>query len=238
LPWFAGTSATLATHPWWYYLPRFAIDFLPWTPAAVVLGVWAFRSGLWYSDRVFRLGVVWVAVMFAVLSAAKFKRADYLLPLYPGAALVLGCAAEAWLATHQHRRRAAKIAFGLVVAGVVVGWQVMIFVVQPAADARHEKRSFSAVIRAHAPAPHRVLLFRTESHLLAFHLGRPVHTLVEWGELNDLLAGPGPHFVVTPPEYAAEAAVILPHHRPEVVARLREHTRAAPPRPLVFLRYK
>ena len=92
------------------------------------------------------------------------------------------------------------------------------------------------MIRSHAPAPALILLFRTESHLLAFHLGRPVHTLVEWGELNDLLAEPGPHFVVTPPEYAAEAAQVLPHHKLDVVARLDEHTRAAPPRPLVFLR--
>jgi len=61
---------------------------------------------------------------------------------------------------------------------------------------------------------------------------------VEWGELNDRLAEPGPHFVVTPPEYAAEAAAILPHHPMEVVARLDAHTRAAPPRPLVFLRKK
>ena len=36
--------------------------------------------------------------MFAVLSAARFKRADYLLPPIPFAAIAVGCAAEAWLA--------------------------------------------------------------------------------------------------------------------------------------------
>src|SRR5207248_11313994 len=44
---FAGTSPTLASHPWWYYAPRFAADFLPWTPALVLLLVWAVRSGRW-----------------------------------------------------------------------------------------------------------------------------------------------------------------------------------------------
>ena len=235
---FAGTSATLASHPWWYYAPRFAIDFLPWTPALAFLLVWGIRSGR--TDRVFRFGVVWFVVMVAVLSAAKFKRADYLLPAFPGAAIALGCAAESWLSSRSNPRsgRAARWAFGLTVAGVVVGWQVMTFVIEPAEEARQEKRAFAAVIREHAPAPAQILLFRTESHLLAFHLGRPVHTLVEWGELNDRLAEPGPHFVVTPPEYAAEAAAILPHHPMAVVARLDEYTRAAPPRPLVFLRKK
>ncbi|MCE9532857.1 MAG: glycosyltransferase family 39 protein, partial [Planctomycetes bacterium] len=27
-----GNAPSLATHPWWYYLPRFGVDFLPWTP--------------------------------------------------------------------------------------------------------------------------------------------------------------------------------------------------------------
>ena len=233
---FAGTSETLASHPWWYYAPRFAIDFLPWTPALAYLVVWGVRHTR--DDRLFRFGVVWCGVMVAVLSAAKFKRADYLLPAFPGAAIALGCAAESWLVEHPHWVRRAKWAFGLTVAAVVVGWLVMIFVVEPREEARQAKRAFAALIRSHAPAPATVLLFRTESHLLAFHLGRPVHTLVEWGELNDRLAEPGPHFVVTPPEFAAEAAAILPHHPLEVVAALGEHTRAAPPRPLVFLRKK
>jgi 4-amino-4-deoxy-L-arabinose transferase-like glycosyltransferase len=235
---FAGTSPTLASYPWWYYLPRFAVDFLPWTPALVLLVAWAVRSGRWRRDRLLRFGLVWFAVMFAVLSAAKFKRSDYLLPLFPGAAIALGCAAEEWLATRSQPRtvRSAKWAFGLVVAAVVVGWQVMTFVVEPREEARQEKRGFAAVVRVHAPPPARVLLFRAESHLLAFHLGPPLRTLVEWGELNDLLAEPGPHVVVIPPEYVYPAGKIITARRLEVVARLGDYTAAPPPRPLVLLR--
>jgi 4-amino-4-deoxy-L-arabinose transferase-like glycosyltransferase len=235
---FLGTSPTLATYPFWYYVPRFAIDFLPWTPALALLVVWAVRHGRWRDDGPLRFGLAWFAVVFAVLSTAKFKRADYLLPAFPGAAIALGCAAEGWLAGRTNPRtvRAAKAAFGAVVLAVAAGWLVMTYGVEPAQQAREEKRAFAGVVRSHAPAPHTVLLFRTESHLLAFHLGRPLHTLVEWGELNDRLSGPGPHFVVMPPEYVYPAERIVTARRLVVVAHLADHAPGKPARPLVFLR--
>lgn len=235
---FAGTAATLASHPWWYYFPRLAADFLPWTPALGFLVVWATRSGHWRNDRQLRFGLVWLVVMFAVLSSAKFKRSDYLLPLFPGAAVAFGCAAEAWGRAGRNPRkvRAAAWAFGTTVAAVVLGWQVMIFAVEPAEQGREEKRAFAEMIRAHAPAPQCVWLFRTESHLLAFHLGPPLSTFVEWMELNDRLAEPGPHFMVMPPEYVYPAQQIVTSRRLVVVARLEDYTSGKPPRPLVFLR--
>ncbi len=235
---FTGSSPQLATHPVWYYLPRFAFDFLPWTPLLVGLAVWGFRSRHWRNDASFRFGLIASVVIVVVLSAAKFKRADYLLPAYPFAAIVVGCGAEAWLATRGDPRtvRRAARAFGGGLAAVLVGWLVMSLFVEPAAEAREEKRRFAEVIRSHAPAPHVILQFRMESHLLSYHLGRPVHTLVEWGELNDLLAEPGPHFVVMPPEYVFATGEICTSRRLVEVARLEEFTAGKPPRPLVFLR--
>ena len=235
---FAGTSAALASHPWWYYGPRLAADFLPWTPAVVALTVWAVRSGLCRHDPLFRFGVVWAGTMFVVLSAAHFKRSDYLLPLFPGLAIVFGCSAEAWLASRTDLRsvRRAAWGFGAVVGLVVVGWGVMTFAVEPAEQRREEKRAFADLIRSHAPPPAEVMLFRAESHLLAWHLGRPVVTRVEWHDLNDWLATPGPHFVVMPPEYVYPAQQIVRSRRLEVVARLEDVTPAPPDRPLVLLR--
>jgi 4-amino-4-deoxy-L-arabinose transferase-like glycosyltransferase len=235
---FAGTSPTLASHPWWYYVPRFAADFLPWTPALVFLIALRSASRLAGNDPVFRFGTIWFATMFLVLSAAQFKRADYLLPLYPGAAIALGCAAEAWLATRTNPRtiRAAKWMFGIAAAGSLAGWQVMTFAIEPADQAKEEKRAFAAMIRAHAPPPHQVMLFRTEPHSLAFYLGRPLLTRVEWHDLNDWLAQPGPHFVVMPPEYVYPALQIVRSRRLVEVARLEDYTSGQPPRPLVFLR--
>ena len=255
---FAGTSPTLASHPWWYYAPRFAADFLPWTPALVFLGVWYVRRSQSPArsvtkgsappvltrragekpDPPLRFGRVWFATMFVVLSTAQFKRADYLLPLFPGAAISLGCAAEAWLASRINPRtvRAAKWVFGLVTVGSLIGWQVMAFVVEPADQAKEEKRNFAEMIRTHAPPPNEVMLFRAESHLLAFHLGRPLLTRVEWHDLNDWLAEPGPHFVVMPPEYVYPAQQIVRSRKLVEVGRLEDYTPGKPPRPLVFLR--
>jgi 4-amino-4-deoxy-L-arabinose transferase-like glycosyltransferase len=235
---FGGTSPLLASHPWWYYGPRFAVDFLPWTPLLVGLAVWAKRSGQWRADPLLRFGLIAFAVMFAVMSSARFKRADYLLPAYPFAAVAVGCAAEAWLASRRNPRtvRAAKWAFGGALVAVALGWVVMARVVEPVEQAKEEKRRFAEVIRAHAPPPHTILQFRMESHLLSYHLGRPVHTLVEWGELNERLAEPGPHYVVMPPEYVYPAGEIVTSRKLVVVARLEDHTADKPPKPLVFLR--
>jgi hypothetical protein len=175
--------------------------------------------------------------MVVVLSASRFKRADYLLPAFPGAAIAFGCAAERWLATRKHpgSTPVAKWAFGLcVVAGLAV-WPVMWFVAEPAEAAKQEKQPFAAAIRGAAPAPQTVLLFRTESHLLAYHLRPPLHTLVEWGELQERLAKPGRHVVVMPPEYLADAAKIT-GRKFVLVARLANFTAVSPPRPLVCVR--
>jgi 4-amino-4-deoxy-L-arabinose transferase-like glycosyltransferase len=235
---FTGSSPLLASHPAWYYLPRFAIDFLPWTPALVALVVWSVRSGHWRDDPAVRFGVVAGVVMVAVLSAAKFKRADYLLPVYPLAAVALGCAGEAWLSSRTNPRTVRNVQWGFagVLAAVAVGWTVMVLAVEPREEAREEQRHFAAAIRSHAPAPRVILQFRMESHLLSYHLGPPLHTLVEWGELNELLAAPGPHFVVMPPEYVFAAGQIVTSRKLAEVTRLERHTRGKPPKPLVFLR--
>lgn len=235
---FAGTSAALATHPWWYYVPRFAADFLPWTPALLFLIVWALRTGAWQHDRLFRFGLVWFATMLAVLSAAGFKRADYLLPLYPGAAIAFGCAAEAWRHSRSEERsvRQADRAFGITIAAVIVGWMVMIFFIEPAEQAPEEKRAFAAMIRNEAPQPREIILFRMESHLLAFHLGRPLVTLVEWHDLNDRLAKPGPHYVVMPPEYVYPTDQIVRSRKLQAISKLEDYTPAPPEKSLVFLR--
>lgn len=250
---FTGEAESLASHPWWYYGPRFALAFMPWTLLAPLM-LWAMRSGVWKQaprsetasagearcgarPELFRFGVVWAVVMVAVLSAAKFKRADYLLPAFPGAAIALGCAAERWRNSRERSRSVtlSKWAFGLLAAGALAVWPVMWFAIEPAEAARQEKRPFAGTIREHAPAPQTILLFRAESHLLAYHLGTPLHTLVEWGELKDALAERGPHTVVMPPEYVADAGRIT-GRKLVPVAALSDFTTVTPPRPLVCLR--
>jgi 4-amino-4-deoxy-L-arabinose transferase-like glycosyltransferase len=177
------------------------------------------------APRLNRFAIVWFVAMFLVLSASQFKRADYLLPLYPAAAIYIGCAAEHWLS----RRLLVVVALAC-----LVGWQVHALAIEPAEQAKEEKRAFARMIRE--LSPQEVMLFRTESHLLAFHLGRPIITRVEWHDLNDWLAAPGPHLVVMPPEYVYPAQQIVRSRKLAVAARLEDFTAGPPHRPLVLLR--
>jgi len=233
-----GGSETLAAHPWWYYLPRFAADFLPWTPLVVLALVrhrWS-KGHCRAHDADARFGLVWLVVMVLVLSMSRFKRADYLLPAYPGAAIFLGCAIERWyLACSPRTRVRGGCAFALTISLLPVGWLVFDRLVTAPEEAAHEQSRFANRIRETSPAPESVILFRVESHLLAYHLGRPVHTLVEWGDLNARLREPGPHTVVTRAEFLDECRghVAVPF---EVVARSEDLSPVRPHRPLVLLR--
>jgi 4-amino-4-deoxy-L-arabinose transferase-like glycosyltransferase len=230
-----GDSADLATHPWWYYLPRFLIDFLPATPLLI--------TGIWWSwqhderDPEARFGLLWMTTIVGLLSLAQFKRSDYLLPAYPGAAILVGCVAERWFNSRSPRpRRWSKIAFGVSLAVTVAGWEYFHRVIEPRQQAVREQEAFARFTRTRAPAPAEILLVRVESHLLAYHLGRPLRTLVAWEEINERLAEPGEHYFITRVEYLAELRQEIRTRRFEVVAFSDQFAPARPLRPLVLSR--
>jgi 4-amino-4-deoxy-L-arabinose transferase-like glycosyltransferase len=231
-----GGSTELKSHPWWFYGPQLLFDLLPWS-CLLPVAVWYFlKDGRWRLDPEARFGLVWLLTVLAVLSCSRFKRADYLLPAYPGAALFLGSAAERWWQTARHPRRLAA-AFGLVVAGCLAGWWVYVDWVLAGSEPDRECRSFAEEIRRLAPAPQRVVFFRAEAHALAFHVGRPLALLVEWPELDALfLARPESAYVVMPAASAEEWPQFLKAGRLEEVLRTRGEVAGGHGKPLVLLR--
>jgi 4-amino-4-deoxy-L-arabinose transferase-like glycosyltransferase len=227
----------LRANPWWFYLPQFVSDFLPWSLFLLPAGWWMTRRGLWRSDAEARFGLTWFVSVLLVLSCARFKRADYLLPAYPGAAVFLGCVGEHGLRGLTPKAR--RCAAGLVVA--LAGVMVLLWVVRvewqlPAQEPYRDYRPFAARVRRLAPRPKEVIFFRTEAHALAFHLGRPLAIVVQWGELKARLLRPGTHYVVTPPQYAVECSRCLPGVRVEDVGRNTDSLAGGHERPLVLLR--
>jgi hypothetical protein len=226
-----GTS--LRANPWWFYFPQLVADFLPWSPLLLIAVVVCYRRGYWRRDPDLRFGAAWLLAVLLVLSWSRFKRADYLLPAYPGAALFLACVLRRRLRTLN--RNVALAVPGLVGA-VALGWLVQVGYRLPAAEPTRDYRRFAAEVRRLAPSPAEVLFFRTEAHPLAFHVGRPLAVLVEWEDLGARLARPGVHYVVMPPACAEEWPRFLQGVRLEEVLRNTDLSGGRHERPLVLLR--
>jgi 4-amino-4-deoxy-L-arabinose transferase-like glycosyltransferase len=198
-----GGADDLAAHPWWFYGPRLALDLLPWTPLLGLALWWFGKRGRWRGDPEVRFGMVWLVVVVALLSGMRFKRADYLLPAYPAAALILGGAVERWYLTARHRRALAA-GFAAVVAGCVVGWLVYLDRFLPEKEPALDFRPFAEEIRRRAPAPHPIIFFRAEEHALAFHVGHPLDTVLEWENLEWWATRSEVVYVVMPPKCVGE----------------------------------
>jgi 4-amino-4-deoxy-L-arabinose transferase-like glycosyltransferase len=198
-----GGSEVLRAHPWWFYAPHLAADFLPWS-LLLPVAAWSFvRRGWWRDDPQARFGLVWLLTITLLLSAARFKRADYLLPAFPGAALFLGCVAERWYHGSAHP---ARLAAAFAVAGIAcaAGWYLYREHDLRSNEPARESIRFAETVRRLAPAPQPVHFFRTEAHAAAFHVGRPITLFVEWERLDALAAQPEPAYVVMPAQVAAE----------------------------------
>jgi 4-amino-4-deoxy-L-arabinose transferase-like glycosyltransferase len=224
-------GGSLRGHPWWFYLPRLSLDFLPWSPLLLLAAWWAWRRACWREDAEFRFGVVWLAAMLLALSCARFKRADYLLPAYPGAALLLGAMAE-----RLRRPQFLGAGFALVLLAWPLGWSVYLDREVAQQDALHETRQFAEQIRQVSPAPQLILFFRAESHALAFHVGRPIDTLLEWENLDYWVGRPEIYHVVMPAEYARQWPQNLKAGRLELVLCSNVLAGARHDDPLVLLR--
>jgi 4-amino-4-deoxy-L-arabinose transferase-like glycosyltransferase len=230
----AGSDeGSMHARPWWFYVSRLGPDLLPASVLLPVALVSLLRRGRWRADPEARLGLCWLASTILFLSLLGFKRADYLLPAYPGAALLLGCVAEHWYRTARRPGRlAAALACGLALC--LGGWLMYIEHWLPQEDAHNEQCTFAADIRRLVPAPQQVMFFRTEDHLLYFHLGRPIHTFLEWENLDVWAGRPGCHYIVMDRQCAAQWPRYLSSGRLEPV--ITSHKDADHKRSLVLMR--
>jgi hypothetical protein len=185
-----GGSAELASHPVWFYPARWLIDGLPVSLAAVPLLAWAARSVR--GDRELRLGLLGAFAITALLSLSRFKRADYLLPAYPWAAIAVGCAAE------RLPRRVVRLAAASLLTVSLLGGAAYKLWLLPRADALAEKRTPAAAIRATAGTDGSVIFFRVEDHALALHVGKPLMSVRGWENLDIRIRRLDPGYIVMP----------------------------------------
>jgi 4-amino-4-deoxy-L-arabinose transferase-like glycosyltransferase len=197
-------SEVLKAHPWWFYFAHAPFDLLPWTLVVPVAMIYMLRKPELRGDLALRLGLIWFGAVFVFLSCMSFKRADYLLPAFPGLAIFLGACAEAWWRQdHSDRaRRFAVSGLGAVLAMCIAGWLVHTTWFLSAEERDWPYRRMAAEIRQQTTGA--VVFFQAESHPLAFHLGHPVTTVLEWENLQWWCDRDKPIYIVMPEATAAE----------------------------------
>ncbi len=240
-------SEVLASHPFWFYLPRVALDLLPWS-LALPAALWFFLGRIrWAGDCEARLGAVWFLAVFLLLSCMSFKRADYLLPAYPGFALFLGCVGERfWLRARERSDTTMSLAgpgkpalLGPILAGLMLacsaaGWGVYNLWIVPRQEQGWPYQRLARDIRARTDKP--VIFFRAESHVLAFHVGRPLDTILEWENLDIWASQPFPVYFVMPADCARDWPQHLAKGRLEEVCRITDQSWGQHKRFLVVMR--
>jgi 4-amino-4-deoxy-L-arabinose transferase-like glycosyltransferase len=231
-----GGAAEWHSHPWWFYGPRLLYDLFPWS-LLLVPAAWRLVRQQ-ERDSLAGLGLVWFVPMLLFLSCMRFKRADYLLPAYPGAALFLGGTLERWWLERRVssplRAHWLAVCWAVVLVGCVAGWGRHVAWVIPAREAAQPERRLAEEIRRHTSLP--VVFFRTEAHDLAFHVRAPVATLLEWENLKVWAARPQSYYVLMPDKEAAHWPEHLSAGQLVEVLRTSELTSGPSNRPLVLLR--
>ncbi len=247
-----GGSETLKAHPFWFYLPQAAFDLLPWsvvvpvalygfirnrecTPHAPREGVFTRSVTTTRRDDAAWSGLLWFGAIALFLSCMSFKRADYLLPAYPGVAIFLGVVIERWLADASHTIGIVCRRLILAVLAIyLIGWQVYNIALVPAEEKAWPYRAMAAEIRAQTRKP--VIFFRAETHLLMHHVGPPVDTILEWENLQWWTERPFPVYIVMPERCADEWPQHLPAGALHEVLRTSDYVHGRRDRPMIVLR--
>ncbi len=86
----SGAAGAGHVHPFYYFVPNLFLGMMPWSffLPSLIYFLYHRRSSWKQSDVTFLL--VWVATVFLFYSASSSKRSVYILPLYPGIALLFG----------------------------------------------------------------------------------------------------------------------------------------------------
>ncbi|MBU6294833.1 MAG: glycosyltransferase family 39 protein [Planctomycetes bacterium] len=212
--WGRGMGGTrLREHPWWLYLVQGPFEALPWSLLLVPAIAWAVRrQGDATPVRRDALdGIVWLAAIIGVLTAARFKRMDYLIPAFPAAAWVVACWWEArQMSLALARRRWEGGALVAAMALVAAGWCFHIEWTLPADNRLRDLGTMARSINEQVPGDETPVFFQLEQHELAYWLNRPLRTRIDWPELASETDSKGAAWVVTARQRLAEGLFIEP----------------------------
>jgi len=120
-------------NPMWYYLEKLPEQFLPWTVILGFIVVFMIYKKVKFSfNRDNRLFFCWIIFPFILFSLSTGKRPVYLLPLYPGAAVIMALLIENLIRKTEFLNKlnwkkitlyaSALLLVGFVTAGLIVAF--------------------------------------------------------------------------------------------------------------------
>ncbi|MGQ9646394.1 MAG: ArnT family glycosyltransferase [Thermodesulfobacteriota bacterium] len=85
-----GTMKHFHPEPFHFYFPRLSVEFLPWVVFLPTAFICAFRQGEVIRRKEILFLTVWFVLILLFFTFVKGKKDNYILPLYPAAAILLG----------------------------------------------------------------------------------------------------------------------------------------------------
>jgi 4-amino-4-deoxy-L-arabinose transferase-like glycosyltransferase len=113
----SGNISHSHSKPFFFYFIRFPIEFIPW----IVFLPTAFVLALQKDEAIKKKGLlflsIWFLLIFILLTFSKGKKDNYLLPLYPAAALIVGWF---WDVIIISRKREKTVIFGFLFLALLI----------------------------------------------------------------------------------------------------------------------
>lgn len=195
-----GGDPQLDRHAHWLG-PLFYIAHLPLTAGlALGLAIWLIPRIIHHlpKDNLLRFSLCWFLAPTIFLSLMRYKRADYLLPAYPGLALFCGFGLARHLeALTRLARQRWLMASAASVAMMVGLWLAYLTWAIPKWDEVRQQREFASTVRHYVPNQ-TIYMYGTEAHLATFHVGKPVRRTYSEAELRLWLITCQPIYIVMP----------------------------------------
>ncbi len=119
---FFGNEAAQHPEPFWYFIPILVVGFMPWTlflPCSLI-GFKTFLTEA-YNNRLLRFAACWLIFPFIFFSFSSGKLGTYILPCFPGGAILIGWGLLNYLRNNNHKtfNLTAKIIFTVLIIGAV-----------------------------------------------------------------------------------------------------------------------
>lgn len=117
---YSGDPVEQVSH-WWDYFKELFENYWPWVPI-LVAGVWLFgkRAAL-QNDRQALFVLVWIGVVFIIMTAASIHQTHYLISMFPAMALVVAKTLGDWLKENGRERLFKVLVGAIMVTAFLIG---------------------------------------------------------------------------------------------------------------------